>query len=88
MASSGHTDGGEWLDEPIPDRSEQSLSAIAVADALKGLRAEHRETIEETNLRGRSFDEAARILDVSAGTVKSRVYQALRALRRTLMEEG
>lgn len=72
---------------PIPDRSEQSLSAMVVADALQGLRTEHREALEETYLRDRSVSEAAQVLGIPPGTVKSRVYYALRALRRTLVEE-
>jgi len=72
---------------PIPDRSEQSLSAMVVADALQGLRTEHREALEETYLRDRSVNEAAQVLGIPPGTVKSRVYYALRALRRTLAEE-
>lgn len=71
---------------PVPDRSEQSLSAMVVADALQSLRAEHREAIEETYLRGRTINEAAQVLGVPPGTVKSRVYYALRALRRELQD--
>jgi RNA polymerase sigma-70 factor (ECF subfamily) len=71
---------------PIPDRSEQSLSAMVIADALQGLRAEHREALEETYLRDRSVNEAAQVLGVPPGTVKSRVYYALRALRRALVD--
>ena len=71
---------------PIPDRSEQSLSAMVVADALQGLRAEHREALEETYLRDRSVNDAAKVLGVPPGTVKSRVYYALRALRRVLAD--
>ena len=71
---------------PVPDRSEQSLSAMVVSDALQALRVEHREAVEETYLRGRTINEAAQILGVPPGTVKSRVYYALRALRRTLQD--
>jgi RNA polymerase sigma-70 factor (ECF subfamily) len=72
---------------PIPDRSEQSLSAMVVADALQSLRAEHREALEETYLRDRSINDAAKVLGVPPGTVKSRVYYALRALR-TVLKDG
>jgi RNA polymerase sigma-70 factor (ECF subfamily) len=37
-------------------------------------------------LRDRSVNEAAQVLGVPPGTVKSRVYYALRALRRTLAD--
>ena len=42
----------------------------------------------ETYFRGRSVAEAAVVLGVPAGTVKSRTYYALRALRATLEERG
>lgn len=71
---------------PVPDRSEQALSAMVVADALRGLRAEHREALEETYLRDRTVNEAANVLGVPPGTVKSRVFYALRALRRALRD--
>jgi RNA polymerase sigma-70 factor (ECF subfamily) len=59
---------------------------MVVADALQSLRTEHREAIEETYLRGRTINEAAQTLGVPPGTVKSRVYYALRALRRELQD--
>ncbi|HWM06135.1 MAG TPA: sigma-70 family RNA polymerase sigma factor [Actinophytocola sp.] len=71
---------------PVPDRSEQALSKMVVADALQGLRAEHREALEETYLRDRTVNEAAHVLGVPPGTVKSRVFYALRALRRVLRD--
>lgn len=71
---------------PVPDRSEQFLSAMVVTDALQSLRAEHRDALAETYLRDRSVNEAAKVLGVPPGTVKSRVYYALRALRRVLRD--
>ena len=71
---------------PIPDGSEKSLSAMVVADALQGLSPEHREALAETYLRDRTVNEAAAVLGVPPGTVKSRVYYALRALRQQLRD--
>jgi RNA polymerase sigma-70 factor (ECF subfamily) len=71
---------------PVPDRSEQALSAMVVADALRGLRAEHRVALEETYLRGRTAEEAANIIGVEPRVVKSRVFRAIRALRRALRD--
>jgi RNA polymerase sigma-70 factor (ECF subfamily) len=42
----------------------------------------------ETFFRGKSVAEAATTLGIPAGTVKSRSYHALRALRSTLVEGG
>ena len=42
----------------------------------------------ETYYRGRSVAEAAAILGIPAGTVKSRTFCALRALRLALEDRG
>jgi RNA polymerase sigma-70 factor (ECF subfamily) len=42
----------------------------------------------QTYLKDRTINEAAEILGVPPGTVKSRVYYALRALRAALKERG
>jgi RNA polymerase sigma-70 factor (ECF subfamily) len=64
-------------DDPI----DRLLSARVVRDALATLRPEHRAVLLEVYYRGRSAPEAATVLGVPAGTVKSRTYYALRALR-------
>jgi RNA polymerase sigma-70 factor, ECF subfamily len=73
---------------PGMDQIEATLDRIVVTDALHALSQEHRAVIVETYYRGRSVAEAARVLDIPAGTVKSRCYYALRALRLALMERG
>lgn len=59
---------------------------MVIADALQGLSPEHREALAETYLRDRTVNEAAAVLGVPPGTVKSRVYYALRALRQQLRD--
>jgi RNA polymerase sigma-70 factor (ECF subfamily) len=73
------------LDEPA---FEQVLSAWEVADALGALSAEHRAVIVELYYRDRSVADAARVLGVPEGTIKSRAYYALRALRAACEERG
>ena len=73
---------------PVDDGVERALVAQLVAEALETLSAEHRAALVETYFRGRSVAEAAGILGVPAGTVKSRTYYALRALRLALEERG
>jgi RNA polymerase sigma-70 factor (ECF subfamily) len=80
-------DTPDWLAQ-MSDESEQTLSAMVVSDALASLSADHRAVIVETYLRGRSIDEAARVLGIPPGTVKSRTYYAMRALRLALAERG
>lgn len=70
------------------DDVDRALDRWLVADALGTLAAHHRDAIVETFYRGRSVAEAARVLGVPPGTVKSRCYYALRALRVALAERG
>jgi RNA polymerase sigma-70 factor (ECF subfamily) len=73
---------------PSLDDLEQTLDRILVADALQALSQEHRAVIVETYYRGRSVAEAATVLGIPPGTVKSRCYYALRALKLALDERG
>jgi RNA polymerase sigma-70 factor (ECF subfamily) len=75
-------------DAPAADRSEDALRQVAVAEALSSLSLAHREVLTETIMRKRTVNEAADILGVPLGTVKTRVYYALRALRIVLEERG
>jgi RNA polymerase sigma-70 factor (ECF subfamily) len=72
----------------VPDGSDHTLSAMVVTDALERLSVEHRQVIEETYLRDRTINEAAEVLQIPPGTVKSRLFYAIRALRKDLMERG
>ena len=49
---------------------------------------DHRAVIVECYYRGRSTAEAAEVLRIPAGTVKSRTRYALRALRLAMQEMG
>lgn len=73
---------------PSLDGFENTLDRIVVADALQSLSPEHRAAIVETYYRGRTVDEAAGVLGIPPGTVKSRCYYALRALKLALAERG
>jgi RNA polymerase sigma-70 factor (ECF subfamily) len=64
------------------------LDRIVVVDALAALSPEHRAVIVETYYRGRTVAEAAQVLGIPPGTVKSRCYYALRALKLALAERG
>lgn len=71
-----------------PDGMEDLLRGVVVSEALKALSPAHREVLTETVLRDRTVNEAAEALGIPVGTVKSRVYYALRALRVVLEERG
>jgi RNA polymerase sigma-70 factor (ECF subfamily) len=70
------------------DDTDAVLQAWLVADALAHLSPEHRRVLVECYYRGRTVAEAARVLQVPEGTVKSRTHYALRALRLVLEEMG
>ncbi len=72
----------------MPDQMEDLLRQVVVSDALDSLSPAHREILKETVLRDRSVNEAAETLGIPVGTVKSRAYYALRALRVALEERG
>lgn len=75
-------------DERAEDEFDRALLSWEVAEALGALTPEHRAVLLETYYRGRSVTEAAKVLGVPEGTVKSRTYYALRALRVALEERG
>jgi RNA polymerase sigma-70 factor (ECF subfamily) len=73
---------------PAADELDRALESWQIADALAALSPDHRAVLVETYYRGRSVAEAAAVLGVPPGTVKSRSYYALRALRLALQERG
>lgn len=70
------------------DDIDRALESWTVAEALADLTPQHRAVLIETYYRGRSVAEAAAALAVPMGTVKSRTFYALRALRLALEERG
>jgi RNA polymerase sigma-70 factor (ECF subfamily) len=79
-------DGGvePAVDEPFDD----ALLAWQIEEAMRRIGADHRRVLVETYYRGRPYAEVAAELGVPEGTVKSRVYYGLRALRVVLEEMG
>jgi RNA polymerase sigma-70 factor, ECF subfamily len=72
----------------VGDGTEALLRHVMVAEALRALSPAHRQVLNETILHDRTVNEAAEVLGIPVGTVKSRVYYALRALRLILAERG
>ena len=73
---------GGWSD------IDRAMEVWQVAEALAQLSPAHRAAIVEIHLRGASVAETAEQLGVPPGTVKSRVYYGLKALRLALEETG
>jgi RNA polymerase sigma-70 factor (ECF subfamily) len=63
------------------DHSDAVVNTVVVLEALEKLSPPHRDVLVELYLRGRSVAEAADSLGIPVGTVKSRSYHAVRALR-------
>jgi RNA polymerase sigma-70 factor (ECF subfamily) len=70
------------------DHAESVVTTMVVLDALDTLSPEHKAVLVELYYRGRSVAEAAQALGLPTGTVKSRSFYALRALRATLAGPG
>ncbi|MEU9478899.1 sigma-70 family RNA polymerase sigma factor [Streptomyces sp. NPDC048191] len=66
------------------DHAERAAAMLDVREAVKTLTPEHRDVLVLVYFLGASVAEAAQTLGVPPGTVKSRAYYALRALRRVL----
>lgn len=82
------TEYTEQRSEEGVDPYDAALRAWEFADALAALSAEHRAVIVEVYYRRATVAEAARTLGIPPGTVKSRTFYALRALRLACQERG
>jgi len=80
------TDEAMLTKASVPDWTDDLLRSVIVADAMLELSPAHREILNETILRDRTVNEAAEVLGIPIGTVKSRVYYAIRALRLVMAE--
>ena len=79
----------EAPDEPVEDLPvEQVAEATLVHEALMDLPEHHRVVIIEAYFAGRTSTEIAERLHIPPGTVKSRLYYGMRALRAALEERG
>src|SRR4249919_2188794 len=65
----------------LDDDIERILVSWQVEEALGKLSEEHRGALVEVHYKGRAYNEVAFELGVPTGTVKSRVYYALKAMR-------
>ncbi len=72
----------------IDDDLDRVLVAWQVEEALRMLSEEHRSALVEVHYKGRPDHDVAADFGVPVGTVKSRVYYALKAMRLALDELG
>lgn len=83
--------GEESYADLLPDQEEAVLEVLerrdagaAVRRALDKLSPEHRAVLALCDMEGRSYEEAAKVLEVPLGTVRSRVNRARQAFRAVL----
>lgn len=76
--------GGEELLDLLPARQTELNSAHAgeLAAVLAGLSAGHREVLLMRFVEDSSLEEIATALEIPLGTVKSRIHNAIKALRQ------
>ncbi|QHN02728.1 sigma-70 family RNA polymerase sigma factor [Granulicella sp. WH15] len=86
---------GISLAETLPDsrpspyeQASQSQVKIRIEDALRKLPEVYRTVIVLREIEGFAYEEIAEILDVPAGTVKSRLTRGRAALKEILMGDG
>jgi RNA polymerase sigma-70 factor, ECF subfamily len=72
------------IDDPIDD----VLVAWQVEEALRRISHDHRVALVETYYRGRPHSEVAEELGIPEGTLRSRIFYGLKALRLALEEMG
>ncbi|MET8847326.1 sigma-70 family RNA polymerase sigma factor [Amycolatopsis sp. NPDC004625] len=77
----------------VPEQSrtdpiDSALDAWVITDVLTQLTPEHRTVIVRAYYMGQSVAELAEELEVPEGTVRSRLFYGLRALRLALQERG
>lgn len=70
----------------VPDHAEDVVNSVYVRHALQSLSPEHRAVLVTVYYGGKTVVEAAEILGVPAGTIKSRLHHALRNLRNAVEE--
>ena len=81
-------DAADVPDGGADDATFGADAAEAVHAALPKLSLAHREVLTLHFLEGAPVEEIAAVLDVPAGTVKSRLFHARRALRAVIERGG
>ncbi len=70
------------------DFTERLLRSWVIEEALQRVSEEHRTAIVETHLKDRPYSEVAAEYGVPVGTLRSRVFYGLKALRAAIDEMG
>lgn len=74
--------------QSIEDETDRLVRQWVVEESLNRISDEHRVALVETHLRGRPYGEVAAELAIPVGTLRSRVFYAMKALRVAMDEMG
>jgi RNA polymerase sigma-70 factor, ECF subfamily len=81
----------EVLPDESPDPGQQAVTqelVERVENAMEKLSPAHREILTLRNVKDLAYEEIAALLDLSLGTVKSRIARAREALKQSLGEQA
>jgi RNA polymerase sigma-70 factor (ECF subfamily) len=73
---------------PIPDNVDQVLDSMVIREALDALGRAHADVIRLAHEEGLTQPQIADRLGLPLGTVKTRTFHGMRALRTALIERG
>ncbi len=76
------------VDITVGDSTDRLLTAHIVTEALADLTPQQRRILREMYFNGHSVGYVSELLGIPPGTVKSRTYYAMRALKRALTARG
>jgi len=71
-----------------PDDADRIVASLAVQDALDSLSTAHREVLLLVHREGLTQTQIAERLNLPLGTVKTRMFHGLRALKTALAQRG
>jgi len=78
----------ERMNDEKPSDAEPDAASLDLRAALQGLSEPHRRALELAYYEGLTHEEIARRLDEPLGTIKSRLSNALKGLRRSMNAHG
>jgi RNA polymerase sigma-70 factor, ECF subfamily len=84
----GDADSPFGIEAGAPDSFERLVTGIEVREAMMSLSEAHREVLELSFDEDLRQQEIADRLAIPIGTVKTRTYHALRAMKAELAERG
>jgi RNA polymerase sigma-70 factor (ECF subfamily) len=75
-------------EEPVSGHAEAVVTTVVVSQAMASLTDAHREVLELLHYQQFTQTEAAAALEIPLGTIKTRAYHAVRAMRKALEDHG